>query len=143
MAQTARIELEAIVAKEAWTVEDHAELLKHLFAMGNAPDNFRKIAAQLERVGLDAAEQPSARDQLDVLPRRLGPEDGPEAPLAQPVGLVGAALWVGKKRERYPQVAGVGQLRLARGEGDCCHLRALRAELFVPVSQLRHVLPSG
>jgi len=48
MEQTDIDQLEAIVAKEVWTSEDHAELLRRLFAMPNAPVRFKAIASKLE-----------------------------------------------------------------------------------------------
>jgi DNA-directed RNA polymerase subunit alpha len=48
MEQTARDELDTIVAKDTWTAEDHTEMLKHLFVMRDAPGRSRKILAQLE-----------------------------------------------------------------------------------------------
>ena len=102
-----------------------------------------EIASQLERVRLDAAEESPARHELYVLPDGLGPKDAPEAAFAQPVSSVGGSLWVGKQRERYPQVACVVLRSPALGERDHRYLRICGAEVFVPVSQLRHVLPSG
>lgn len=102
-----------------------------------------EIAAQLEGIGLNTAEESPARDELYVLPDGFGPKDAPEAALAQPVRSVGGSLRVGEQRERYPHVACVVLHSPALGEGDHRYLRTCRAELFVPVSQLRHVLPSG
>jgi len=48
MEQSVRDELDAIVAKESWTVEDHEEILKQLSALSNAPANFRQVLAKLE-----------------------------------------------------------------------------------------------
>lgn len=102
-----------------------------------------EIAAQLEGIGLNAAEESPARDELYVLPDGFGPKDAPEAAFAQPVSSVGGSLGVGEQRERYPQVACVVLHSPALGEGDHRYLRTCRAEVFVPASQLRHVLPSG
>ena len=48
MDQSVRDELDAIVAKDSWTIDDHDEILKQLSALGNAPVNFRQVLAQLE-----------------------------------------------------------------------------------------------
>lgn len=48
MAQDSASDIETIVAKETWTVEDHAELLRQLFTMRDAPGKFRAIVAQME-----------------------------------------------------------------------------------------------
>jgi len=40
--------VEAIIAKETWTAEDHQELLTHLLAMGDAPQKFKAILGRLE-----------------------------------------------------------------------------------------------
>jgi len=48
MEQATKDELDAIVAKETWTVEDHCEMLKRLFVMSDAPEKSRKILAELE-----------------------------------------------------------------------------------------------
>jgi len=48
MEQTVKDELDAIVAKDSWTIEDHDEILKQLASVSNAPASFRQISAQLE-----------------------------------------------------------------------------------------------
>ena len=48
MEQSAQDALTAIAAKETWTAEDHAQLLKELFATHDAPNKFKAMLARME-----------------------------------------------------------------------------------------------
>jgi DNA-directed RNA polymerase subunit alpha len=49
MEAAAQNALARIVAKETWSIEDHKELLKQLFATNDAPDKFKAILAEMEQ----------------------------------------------------------------------------------------------
>lgn len=48
MAESAVANINTIVGKDTWTLEDHTELLKELVTTSDAPGKFRAIAASLE-----------------------------------------------------------------------------------------------
>jgi len=48
MDQTVTDAVEAIMARETWSAEDHRELMKELLAMSDAPRKFKGIVAKLE-----------------------------------------------------------------------------------------------
>lgn len=101
------------------------------------------VAAQLVDVAGGASQPMTARDQSSVRPPGRGPPDGRAPPACHAIGAVEDALPVNQQGPRETGLAHVVFGTLPSLERHDYDAETQVVELTLPLSQLRHVLPTG